>query len=278
MEHSQTKVIQNTKYPITKHDIVKGLKALGLKADSKVEVHVSLFNFGYIINKEYDIIDALVEVIHDGVIILPAHTSEYTDPTYWENPPVPNNWIPLIKENRRPFDKDLYVPERLGKTPIAFLNYPGVERTNHPFISFAVYNQTNDPSWIEHSLNEDDDVHPLLKLSKETGKILFMGTDFQTCTSIHLSEKYSEAIVKREDTVALVENGEIVKKTYRSYDFDDEIDRFDEIGKMYLKKYEHTPLYKQVKIGLATCTLIDAEALYEVAYKFHINHKKITSN
>jgi aminoglycoside 3-N-acetyltransferase len=278
MEHSQEKVIQKTKKPISKKEIIKGLKTLGLHKNSKVEVHTSLSSFGYIINKEYDIIDSLLEVIQNGVILMPAHTSEYTDPTFWENPAVPENWVSLIKENRRAFDKDIFIPERIGSTPIAFLRYPGVERTNHPFISLGVYNQTDDPSWIEHSLNEDDDINPLLKLSKEGGKILFLGTDFQTCTSIHVTERFCNTMVKREDTVRLIEDGKIVEKMVRFYDFDDDIDRFDEIAKRYIKEYENTPYYKQVKIGLATCTLIDAEALYDISYDFHINHKKITSN
>lgn len=278
MSKSQAEVVEKTKRPITKVDIVKGLKKLGLKADSKIEVHTKLSSFGYIINKEYDIIDALMDIVKDGVIIMPAHTSENSDPTYWENPPVPKEWVEIIKENKRPFDKQLYVPERVGKTPIAFLRYPNVERTNHPIESLAVYNQTSDPTWVYHSLDQDDDIHPLYKLVQEKGKILFLGTDFQTCTSVHLTEKYAETVVKKEDTIKLVEDDKIVKKTYRIYEFDDDIDHFEEIAKRYINEYEGTSSYKQVKIGLATCTLIDAEALYDIAYEFHINHKKITSN
>lgn len=279
MSKSQAEVVNKTKRPITKEDIVKGLKKLGLTSDSKIEVHTKLSSFGYIINKEYDIIDALMDVIKDGVIIMPAHTSENSDPTYWENPPVPKEWIDLIKKNKRPFDQNIYIPERVGKTPIAFLRYPDVERTNHPIDSLAVYNQTSDPTWVYHSLHQDEDIHPLYKLAQEKGKILFLGTDFQTCTSIHLTEKYAETVTKKQDTLKLIKNGQIVQASYSFYEFDDDdIDHFDEIAKRYIAEYEGTPYYKQVKIGLATCTLIDAESLYDIAYEFHKNHKKITSN
>lgn len=279
MSKTQEEVIQNTKNPISKAEIVHGLRTLGLNASSKVEVHTSLSNFGYIINKEYDVIDALIEVVHQGVILMPAHTSEYSDPTYWENPPVPKEWIELIKQMRRPFDKKLFVPERIGKTSIAFLNYPMVERTNHPIVSLAVHNQTKDPSWLNHSINDDEETNPLMKLVSEGGSILFLGTDFHTCTSIHLSERYAEASVQREDKVCILENGNVVEKEYLMYEFeDDNVDRFVEIGKIYVNTYQNTDKYKQIKIGQATCTLIDAKALYDIAYDFHRNHKKITSN
>lgn len=235
MSKSQAEVVKKTKRPITKEDIVRGLKKLGLKSDSKIEVHTKLSSFGYIINKEYDIIDALLDVIKDGVIIMPAHTSENTDPTYWENPPVPKEWIESIKENRRPFDKNIFTPERVGKTSIAFLRYSNVERTNHPIVSLAIYNQTNDPTWTYHSLHQDDDIDPLYKLAQESGKILFLGTDFQTCTSVHLTEKYAETVVKKEDTLRMIEDGKVVEKSYSFYEFDDDIDHFQTIAKKYIR-------------------------------------------
>jgi aminoglycoside 3-N-acetyltransferase len=279
MSKTQETVIKKTKRPITKEDIKIGLKKLGVNQESKLEVHSSLSSFGYIINREYDIIDALLEVVSSGVIIMPAHTSEYGDPTLWENPPVPKEWIPIILNNRRPFDKEIFLPERVGKVPITFFRYPNVVRTNHPIESYAVYNQTGDQTWEDHSLDQDEEKHPLLKLAKEEGKILFLGTDFQTCSSIHLTEKYAGKVRTVEHPFLRMEDGQVKERTYKYYEFDDdEVDNFEEITKRYLDEYQGTPYYKQVKIGLATCTLIDAEALYEVAYEFHKDHKKSTSN
>lgn len=278
MKKTQAEVIKRTKKPVTKEDIVLGLKKLGLKSSAKVEVHTALSAFGYIVNKEYDIIDALMEVVHEGVIIMPAHTSEYGDPSDWVNPPVPKDWVPYILKHRRPFDPAIFVPERVGKVPIAFTRYPGVERTMHPVESYAVYNQTDDQTWADHSLHQDDDVHPLLKLAKEQGKILFLGTDFQTCSSIHLTERYAGKVHVVDQTANVIENGKAKEVNYRYYEFDDDIDHFAEIAKRYINEYQGTKEYKQVKIGLATCTLIDAEALYDIAYDFHLEHKKNTSN
>jgi len=278
MKKTQEEVIKATKKPITKDDIALGLRKLGVKRDTKLEVHSKLSAFGYIVNREYDIIDALIEVTKEGVIIMPAHTSEHSDPAEWENPPVPEDWVPYILSHRRPFDPEIFVPQRVGKVPIAFTRYPGVVRTKHPVESYAVLNMTDDETWGDHSLDQDDEQHPLLKLAKEQGKILFLGTDFQTCSSIHLTEKYAGKVRLVDQPAKIVVKGKLEDVRYRYYEFDDDIDHFEEIAKRYVAEYQGTDYYKQVKIGLATCTLIDAEALYDIAYEFHTDHKKSTSN
>lgn len=108
---TQLEVIKKTKTPVTKDDIIKGLKKLGVKKTSLIEVHSSLSSFVYIINKEYDICDALIELVTHGVIIMPAHNSEFTNPEFWENPPVPMHWIPIINENRKAFDLNYLSPK-----------------------------------------------------------------------------------------------------------------------------------------------------------------------
>ncbi|MFW5889691.1 MAG: AAC(3) family N-acetyltransferase, partial [Bacillota bacterium] len=99
MSKKQKEIIEKSKTPVTKSDIIDGLKKLGINENSLLEVHSSLSAFGFVVNKEYDIIDALIEVINKGVIIMPAHTSEMSNPRDWENPPVPESWYEIIEEN-----------------------------------------------------------------------------------------------------------------------------------------------------------------------------------
>lgn len=266
-------LIHHTKTPITKDDIIKGLKTLGIDKGSKLEVHASLSAFGYVVNKAYDIIDALMELVSEGVIIMPAHTSEMTNPRDWENPPVPKAWFEIIEKYRRPFDADVVIPDRLGQVATAFFNYPNVKRTNHPEVSLSVYNQTNDPHWLDHSFDDRDLIHPLYKLTQEGGKILMMGTDFMTCTSIHLSEFMCDhATISHYDYMIKI-GGKTIKKTITTKYFDDDDLNFKEISKRYINTYKDTDDYKQVKVGLATLTLIDAKKLFDIAKDFHLNYK-----
>jgi aminoglycoside 3-N-acetyltransferase len=274
MHKKLSELIKKTDKPVTKKDILDGLKALGLHSTSKVEVHASLTSFGFVVNKVYDVIDALMEVIDKGVILMPAHTSEMTNPRDWENPPVPKDWHEIIENNRKPFDLDVFVPERIGEIPKVFFNYPGVQRTIHPEVSLSVYNQTDDPHWLDHSLDDRDLIHPLYKLTQEEGKILMMGTDFMTCTSIHLSEFMCEGATLETQDYQIVFDGEIIKKTVTTKYFDDDDKNFIEISKRYIEKYQNTSDYKQVQVGLATLTLIDAKKLFDIAKAYHIQYQK----
>ncbi len=276
MYRKQEEVIKYTVSPLSKEDFLRAFERLGLKKDMCVEVHTSLSAFGYIINKSYDVLDALVETITDGVIIIPAHTSEQGNPEYWVNPPVPKEWVPIINEKRKPFDRQIIVPERVGWTPIAFMNYPGVERTNHPIVSLSVLNNTNDASWLDHSLNDEEFINPLFKLTKSEGKILFLGTDFTTCTSIHLSEQFSPYSKRVTNTYRRVnDQGKVESAEEVTYEFDDDVvDNFQEISKLYIDKYEGTEHYKQVRLGNGIITLIDALRLYEIAEHFHKTFRK----
>lgn len=275
MYKGQIEVIKKTEKPFSKTDIIKGLVKLGVKKNSCLEVHTSLSSFGYLVNKEYDICDALVELVTEGVVIIPAHTSEQSDPRLWVNPPVPKEWFKIIDESRRAFDKNIFIPERIGITPQAFLNYPGVKRTSHPQVSLSVLNNTSDLSWIDHSLDDRDLINPLFKLTKNNGKILFMGTDFFTCTSIHLSEQFSPyaKLLSYRNKIVSEDNVIEVKDVY-NYEYDDKIvDNFKMISERYIEKYQNTEYYKQEKIGLATVTMIDAKKLYETAFEFHKNYR-----
>ncbi len=189
---SQKDVVEATKTPLTKEVIKTKLIELGINRHSLLEVHTKLSSFGYIVNKEYDIIDALMDIITEGVIIVPAHTSEFGNPETWSNPAVPPSWVPIINSHRKPFDRTCIQPERVGRLPQAFLHYEGVRRTNHPTMSLSVLDKTGDVAWLEHDLDDRKGINPLGKLAKEDGDILFMGTDFTSCTSIHLTERFSK--------------------------------------------------------------------------------------
>jgi len=268
-------LIHNTETPITKEDFIGAYKKLGIKTDSFLEVHSSVSSFGFIINKEYDICDSLIETITDGVVIMMAQNGEFSDPSEWVNPPVPKDWHKIINDLRKPFDKDLFIPERIGKVASLFCRYKQIEKTNHPILAMSVLNNTLDKTWLDHDLDERKMINPLYKLTRNNGKILFLGTDFDTCTSIHLTEHLSPYSVlkefpyKRLDDYGKVEEVIVITKY-----IDDNIDNFKEVKDRYIEKYSNTEFYKQVKLGQGTITLIDALKLYEIAENFHRNYRK----
>ena len=265
-------IIHKTNHPVTKSMIKNALKDLGLHKHSRVEVHASLSSFGFVVNKAYDVIDALTETITDGVIIMPAHTPEMTNPRDWEHPPVPGNWYDIIEAHRKPFDPRLFLPERVGEIARVFLLYPSVRRTLHPETSLSVYNKTDDSSWFEHAFDDRKMINPLHKLQKEHGKILFIGTNFDSCTSIHLTEFMAHHATLDTYPYKIKKDGKIIEKNVITKYYDDDDKNFKTIAASYISTYEHTPDYRQTTVGSATLTLIDAHKLFIIAKNYHLNH------
>ncbi len=53
-------------------------------------VHSSLSRIGWVTGGAVALIQALMDLItKKGNIMMPAYSSDYSDPTYWSNPPVP---------------------------------------------------------------------------------------------------------------------------------------------------------------------------------------------
>lgn len=68
--------------------------ALGLKSDDTVLVHSSLSSIGWVVGQEVTVIEALLESLPQGTLMMPSHSAGNSDPADWENPPVPKSWIP----------------------------------------------------------------------------------------------------------------------------------------------------------------------------------------
>ena len=90
---------------LTKEDIKRGLKKLGLKKGDLVLVHSSLSSFGYVVGGANTMIDALLETVgHKGTVVVPTLTG--SEKLSVNNPPVfdPENtlcWTGKIPETFR---------------------------------------------------------------------------------------------------------------------------------------------------------------------------------
>ncbi len=264
-------IVKNTRKLVLKSDIINGLKELGLNQETKVMVHTSLKSFGYIVNRQYDMIDALIETMEDGVIIMPSHNSHsFSDSKGWENPPVPKEWHKVIEENRKYYDPNIFISESVGITPITFLRYKNVTKTDNPSVSLAVYNKSNSKDWFIHSLDEANSSNPMYKLVEEDGYILFLGTDITTCTFLHQCEIFSSKAQKKIFRTKMLKNKKIENVEVNDYEASDdfEID-FKNIYNLFEETYKNTDSLRITKIGDATCTLLKAKDLYEIAKNYY---------
>ncbi|MBM7649574.1 aminoglycoside 3-N-acetyltransferase [Bacillus ectoiniformans] len=253
-------LIERTKSVITKETLKKDFTSLGLTSGSQVIVHSSLKSLGWVVGAEVAVIQALMETLtEEGTIVMPAQTTYNSEPSYWQHPPVPEDWWPSIRYMMPAFLPEITPSLGMGKIAETFRTFPGVLRSNHPTSSFTAWGKH--AKWIteNHSLNypfgEDS---PLARLYDLNASTLFIGTDYTSCTAMHLSEYRSES-TRKEYTqgAAMMENGERVWKEF--IELEENSETFNDIG----LAFENEHPIQTGRIGQTTAKLISIQPLID---------------
>lgn len=237
---------------ITKKDLSELLKRLMISQGDTVIVHSSLKSLGYVIGGPETVIDALIETVGlEGTIIMPTQTVELSDPSTWEYPPVDKSYWDFIRNSRRPFNPiTTPVTKGIGTIPETFRKYPGVIRSNHPLYSFAIYGKTSQKisrQSFDFGLGMDSPLGHLYTL-KAKAKILLLGTNFESNTSLHLAEHFLGRKAFKQSALIL-ENGRPVEKEFLDIPLDIN-DDFLDIQEKY--QNEHLYLSENIHGGVAS--------------------------
>ena len=100
---SERETIQKTEVPATVDSLQADFTALGVEAGMALLVHSSLSAMGWVCGGPVTVIIALQHVLgHTGTLVMPAHSTGLSDPSGWENPPVPESWwrTNRLRDNR----------------------------------------------------------------------------------------------------------------------------------------------------------------------------------
>ena len=178
----------------TKNDFKQAFNNVHLNASDTVIIHTSLSKFYYVPAGPETVILALKETISKGTIMMPSEVSTNCDPATWEYPPVRSDLMETIRDNMPPYDPITSATEGLGITPEYFRTLPDVVRSNHPYLPIAIWGKNKIQIAKEQPLNLPYGINsPLDYLYKNNGKIVFLGTDYETCTALH----YAESTINR---------------------------------------------------------------------------------
>lgn len=255
---SEINAVDKVCLPHTINSLIADFRDLGVKEDMTLIVHSSLSSLGWVSGGAEAVIRALISVVGEGgTIVMPAQSAGNSDPAGWMNPPVPESWWPIIRESMPAFCKETTPTRGMGAIAELFRRFPGVERSDHPMYSFAAWgkNRTyiteNQP--LSAGFGYDS---PLAKIYELNGKILMIGVSHESNTSLHLAE-HSAQKPHIKKSAAIVEDGERVWKTYNEIEYDSEC--FNKIG----FKFESKENYNIMKIGNATCKLIDQRSIVD---------------
>jgi aminoglycoside 3-N-acetyltransferase len=233
--------------PNTRDSLSEHLRASGLKPGQAVIVHTAFSKLGWTVGGAEALIRALMEVLTpEGTLVMPAHTSDNSEPSYWVNPPVPEAWWPVIRAHMPPFDAQTTPTSNMGMVPELFRTFPNVMRSRHPMLSFSAWGANAQMIIGEQTLEAPLGEHsPLAQLAALDGLVLMLGVDHSANTALHLAEHRARiALATEQQGSAMWVNGQRRWVTYDLpvYDSSD----FAALGADYERAIDYTP----TRIGL----------------------------
>ena len=225
-------VVHKTEAPVTVESLQADFKALGIEEGMVLLVHSSLSAMGWVCGGAVAVIIALQEALgKTGTLVMPTHSTELSDPSQWENPPVPESWWQTIRETMPAYDPDLTPTRSMGKIAETFRKQKGVLRSMHPQHSFcargpqAAY--VTDTHALAFGMGENS---PLARIYDWHGFVLLLGVGHSSNTSIHLAEYRADFSTKRVvgEGAPISEAGSRIWTTFENINID--ASDFDRIG------------------------------------------------
>ncbi len=238
-------IISEGKRPFYKTDIIELLQKLHVESGDEVILHASLSSLGYLVGGEQTLIQTIIEYIgKEGTLVMPTQTVCIMNPNLWEYPPVPESWHDKIRDSIYAYDKDLSTVDIMeGTVARYFATCRGAVRSNHPLYSFTAYGKKAVDIVKDHNYDYGlGETSPLGKLYKLNAKVLMIGTDFDSNTSIHLAEYF----LNREDIIEnapVLLNGKKEWIEFKNIELD-VYDDFTELQKEYMVAHAE-PIYSQ---------------------------------
>jgi aminoglycoside 3-N-acetyltransferase len=194
----EAQIIQSTPEPRTRRSLAEDLLALGIAPGTTVLVHSSLSALGWVSGGPVAVVQALMDVLTPhGTLVMPAF-SGYSDPAYWENPPVPRSWVPVIHQTMPAFEPETAPTRGMGAIAESFRSWPGVLRSRHPLDSFCAWGSQAERVTADHAMDDGlGEGSPLARLYELGAHVLLLGVGFDSNTSFHLAEHRAPRVLRR---------------------------------------------------------------------------------
>ena len=226
--------ITAAKHPMTVGVLVTQLRALGIRPGDTLIVHTAMSRIGWVCGREPAVVEALMRAVGlTGTLVMPAHSGDNSEPSDWGNPPVPDDWYPIIRQTMPAYNRRVTPTRCMGRVAECFRTWPGTRRSAHPHVSWCARgpfaalllrgHRWNRPAFGMQS--------PLGRLYRRNAKVLLLGVGYGNCTALHMAETLCPDTPKMRVAAAVKAHGRRVWKSWEDVVFDS--DRFPALGEAY---------------------------------------------
>jgi len=245
---------------ITLDSLIEHFKALKIESGDVIEVHVSLETLGFICGGAETILSALLKVIgHEGTLVTNAHNMLNQDPALLDEL-IPLAEYPLYRKMMVANHGKQTIPNPIDAFAYALQLKDLTLVSAHP--TYAVMAYGKQAKWIiqNHALGESfSDDSPYGRCLQLKAKVLLMGTDYSTVSSLHLAEYQSQIRPLEIKGAAILKEGQ--RKWLEVMDYAYMSDYFNEVGYLLEAKQQVSIL----SLGKSQSKLFKLEQAVEVA-------------
>lgn len=254
--------------PFTIQQLTDDLRALGTHPGMTFIVHSSLSKIGWVVGGTQAACTALIAATgENGTVMMPAHSTHNSDPAFWQNPPIPESWWPVVRDHMPAYDPAITPTRGIGKIPELFRTFPGVKRSSHPVVSFTARGPHAETLLANHPLDDDiGEGSPIAHLYDLDGYVLLLGVGYGNNTAMHLAEYRANFSGKHRVTqsCAMLVHGIRQWVEYHPLQLDDE--DFPQIGEAF--EAAHPGAVRAGSIGKAHSKLIRVRPLIDFSIQW----------
>jgi aminoglycoside 3-N-acetyltransferase len=256
--------------PYTMRSLRADLGALGVTAGDVVVLHSSARSLGFVVGDTQALVQALLDVLGPrGTLVVPTHTPHNSDPADWQNPPVPQEWWPVIREQAPGFEPGRTPSRWMGVVAETVRTWPGAMRSVHPQVSFAAVGARAAEVTGGHRYDDAlGDSSPLGAVYRLDGKVLLLGCGHGSNTSLHLAEWRQQA-PPRGPRGSSVRQPDGTSKWVTWIDVIEDESDFPDLG----AAFETAARVSVGQVGDATARLMSQRALVDFATAWIAEHR-----